>query len=129
MAERKTRFPGLIGPSNTQRSQRFDNQRTINMYVELSPLGAGKGQEPGVLISRPGLRPITTFANKPIRGLYATTTGNMMVAVAGAVLYYTTNNWETSTIIGLLSTSDGPVQFADNGSYIVTGKQIGRAHV
>lgn len=120
--EQKTRFPGLIGPSNKQRSQRFDNQRTVNMYVELSPLGAGKGQEPGLLLSRPGLRKVADLTNAPVRGLYATTDGSMMVAVAGAVMYYTTDNWATSTIIGLINTSSGPVQFADNGSAVTDSK-------
>ena len=68
--ENKQRFAGFVGPSNTLRSNRFDTQRLVNMYIEIDPLGAGKGQEPAVLVGTPGLKFQQSIGNGPIRCTY-----------------------------------------------------------
>lgn len=117
MAEKQNRITNIIGPSDPLSVTRFDSSRTINMFVELSPLGAGKNLEPGVLIATPGLRPKYTFASGPVRALYTPTADSGTVyVVVGNRLYYTEDDFGTVTEIGSLFTSTGYVAFADNGT-------------
>ena len=55
MAERlqKSNWP-FIGGSYQSRSRTFDSSRLVNMYIELSDIGAGKGGEPADLMACAG---------------------------------------------------------------------------
>ena len=120
MAESKQRFPGFVGPSNKLRSHRFDAQRLVNMYIELDPLGAGKGDEPAVLISTPGLVFQQTIGLGPIRATYTQSntaiswvvSGNQVFKIAGA-------NAIPQLISGSMMTSIGPVSVSDNGTQVI----------
>lgn len=120
MAEQKQRFPGFVGPSNKLRSHRFDAQRLVNMYIELDPLGAGKGEEPAVLISTPGLVFQQTIGLGPIRATY--TQSNLVVSwvVSGSQVYKISgSNAIPQLIPGAMMTSSGPVSVSDNGTQVI----------
>ncbi len=117
MSEKTNRITSFVGPSDPLAAGKFDSSRTCNLYVELSPLGAGKNQEPGYLIGTPGLRPVTSLGTGTVRALYTPTSDTRTVyAVLGNQLYQTTDGFATHTLIGSLNTSVGPVEFADNGT-------------
>lgn len=120
MAEQLQELPGFIGPSNKQRSERFDTQRTVNMYVELSGSGTSKGGAPAVLLSTPGLRVAHQFTGGTVRGLYTDTLGVATYVAIGSQLWVTTDKFTTVSKVGDLKTNEGPVQFADNGSAVTT---------
>lgn len=120
MAENKNRLPGFIGPANKGRSERFDCQRTVNMYLEIDPLGSGKGQEPAVLIATPGLKFQQTIGVGPIRATY--TQSNVIVSwvVSGNQIYKITGaNANPELIPGTLQSTYGPVQASDNGTQVI----------
>ncbi len=120
MAESKQRLAGFIGPANKGRSERFDCQRTVNMYLEIDPLGTGKGQEPAVLISTPGLKFHQTIGVGPIRATY--TQSNIVVAwvVSGAQVYKINGvNGIPELIPGVMQTTQGIVQASDNGTQVI----------
>lgn len=120
MSESKKRFPGFVGPSDRLRSGRFDCQRTVNMYVEIDPLGSGKGQEPAVMVSTPGLKFHQSIGAGPIRCTYTQSniaaswivSGNQIYKIEGA-------NGIPQLIPGAMITYSGYVQASDNGTQII----------
>ena len=120
MAENKTRFPEFIGPSNTLRVERFDCQRTVNMYLEKDPLGSGKGGEPYALVGTPGLKVLTGLptgvGTGPIRAVYSVSLNNAVYVVSGAEIYKLNSTLTVATLVGTMLTSTGFVSIADNGN-------------
>lgn len=120
MAEKKNRFPGFIGPSNQSRSKRFDDQRTVNMYLEIDPLGSGKGEEPAVLISTPGLEFVQAVGNGPIRCTYTQSNVVKTWIVSGNQVYSLTGaRAEPVLIPGTLNSYQGNVMATDNGQHVL----------
>lgn len=120
MAEKKNRLPGFVGPSYTSRASRFDCQRTVNMYIELDELGGGKGQEPAVLISTPGLEYQQTIGTGPIRATYTLSNQNLMYVVSGSEVYQLSAASAAPVLCtGTLTTNTGPVSVADNGLQVL----------
>ena len=118
--ENKTRFPGLIGPAYTTRVRRFDAQRTVNMYLELDALGAGKGGEPAVLISTPGLEYLQSIGAGPIRATYTVSNQELVFVVTGNEIYQLSGaNAIPVAIAGNLATSTGPISIKDNGIQVL----------
>ena len=116
MSEFKRRFPGFIGPSNETRAQRFDAQRTVNLFLELNELGTGKGGEPAVLLSTPGLKFLRALGTGPIRAIYTMSNQQVTVVVSGNEVYQLSSPQGTPVqIVGNLNTAIGPVSIADNG--------------
>jgi hypothetical protein len=116
MGEARKRFPGFIGPSNETRAQRFDAQRTVNLMLELNALGAGKGQEPAVLLSTPGLKFLKSIGVGPIRALYTMSNQQIAIIVSGSEVYQLSSPEGIPVRLdGNLSTANGPVSIADNG--------------
>lgn len=114
--ENKKRFAGFIGPSYQSRAKRFDNQRLVNLYIELDELGAGKGGEPAVLISTPGLEYLQTIGSGPIRATYTLSNQETTVIISGNEVYTITSATGTPTLLnGTLNTSTGAVSIRDNG--------------
>lgn len=134
--EKKNRFPGFVGPSYVSRARRFDNQRLVNMYIEIDELGSGKGGEPAVLISTPGLEYLQTIGNGPIRATYTLSnqdltfvvSGNQVFQLSGAnsVPVQLTNNLNTNS--GFVSIKDNGIQVlltdGTNGYYITIGTTV-----
>jgi hypothetical protein len=118
--ENKTRFPGFIGPAYTTRARRFDAQRTVNMYLELDALGAGKGGEPAVLISTPGLEYLQTIGAGPIRATYTASNQDLTYVVSGNEVYQLSGaNATPVAIVGNLNTSVGAISIKDNGIQVL----------
>ena len=120
MAESKQRFPGFIGPAYKSRSERFDCQRLVNFYIEMDALGAGKGQEPAVLISTPGLDFQQTIGIGPTRCTYVQSNTQVAWIVSGNQVYRLNGaNAIPQLISGTLNTTDGIVQASDNGTQVI----------
>jgi len=120
MAESKQRFKGFVGPSYIARSERFDCQRLVNMYIEMDNLGVGKGEEPAVLLSTPGLKFQQTIGIGPIRCTYTQSNTATSWIVSGNQIYSLTGVNAIPTLIpGTLNTSTGFVQASDNGTQII----------
>lgn len=111
------RFPGFIGPSYVSQSVNVDCQRAVNLFPEINALGTGKEKEVASLVSTPGLTLLLTLPESPHRGLY-TASNREVYAVGGNKLYSIDSNF-LATQIGVLSSSDGPVSMADNGTQLV----------
>ena len=120
MAESKQRLPAFVGPSYTSRASRFDIQRCVNMFIELNDLGAGKGQEPAVLIGTPGLKFLQTIGAGPIRATYTASNTAVTYVVSGNEVYALSGAMAVPIqLSGNLSTSSGPISIRDNGSFII----------
>ena len=119
MSEKKNQFPGFIGPSNTQRVSRFDCQRTVNMYLENDSLGAGKNQEPAVLIGTPGLSLFTSVGPGPIRCVYNVSNSQAIYIVSGNQVFVYPSPASNPVFLGVLTTFGGYVSCVDNGIDIV----------
>ena len=119
MSEKKNQFPGFIGPSNTQRVSRFDCQRTVNMYLENDSLGAGKNQEPAVLVGTPGLSLFTSVGPGPIRCVYNVSNSQAIYIVSGNQVFVFPSPASNPVFLGVLTTFGGYVSCVDNGIEIV----------
>lgn len=118
--ENRQRIPGWIGPSYQSRAGRFDNQRAVNFYLEQDELGAGKGQEPAVLIGTPGLRLKQMVGQGPIRAVYTLSNNSVMYVVSGSEVYQLSGSLSTPLrLAGTLLTRTGPVSIADNGTQLI----------
>ncbi len=113
------RFPGFIGPSYTLQSVNADCQRCLNLYPELNEIGTGKGGEIAALLHTPGLRALLDLGGSGfIRGAYTAANGQLFV-VKGNTFYRIDEGWTAYGTTGELSSSAGPVSFADNGTVVV----------
>lgn len=113
------RFIGFIGPSYTLQSVNVDCQRCVNLYPEMDEVGSGNEGEVASLVGTPGLRKLVTLPTAPVRGTYTDSTGQLW-AVGGNTLYSISSLWVATAVSGgTLSTSFGPVSFADNGLEVV----------
>lgn len=119
MAEKKIDFPGFVGPTNVMRVERYDAQRTVNLYLEMNALPNGKEDEPAILIGTPGLQFANTIGPGPIRALYVPSNNpNLMIVVSGGEVFsvvFDVTNDSNIVNIGSMKTSSGFVSFADNG--------------
>jgi Phage stabilisation protein len=111
------RFTGFIGPSYTLQSVNVDCQRCINLYPEMDEEGTGNEGEVASLVSTPGLRLLATLPTGPVRGVFCDSTGQLWAA-GGNALYQISSLWGAS-FVGFLNTSEGPVNFEDNGSQLI----------
>ncbi len=124
MAEKKVPFEGFVGPSYTDRAHGFDNQETINLYLEQDPTGQGKNKQPVIFMGTPGLKNLQTIGSGPIRGTY--TVSNQIVneqisyVVSGNEVYQLSGSNSIPILqVGTLTTSTGPVSISDNGIQIL----------
>lgn len=115
----QAKFP-FCGPSYVSRSRTFDCQRTINLYPEMSSIGAGKNAQPAVLYSCPGLKKVQTVGLGPIRGAHQTANAELGFVVSGnQVFQISSAQGAPVTVTGNLQTSAGTVSIADNGSHVL----------
>lgn len=112
-------FP-FVGGSYQARAKAYDNQRTVNMYLETSDVGAGKGGQPALLLPRSGLRKVQTLGAGPIRGAYTISNAQLSFIVSGNEVYQLSSAEGIAIqLVGNLNTSAGPVQMADNGTHVL----------
>lgn len=109
----------LVGGSYAARSPNFDNQKTINLYPEMSNSGTSK--DIAMLIGCPGLRLWSTMTDLPIRGTLRISATTAIVVAGGTVYRVTTLG--VATVIGTIATATTPVSMASNGLVVmlVTG--------
>lgn len=107
------RYPGFVGPTYTLRSPFMSADRCVNLYPELNELQNAKNREIGTLVGRAGEKLLATLGTGPIRGMYFTSTGRLLV-VSGYGVYRVDSDW-SYVLAGSLATSSGPVSIADNG--------------
>lgn len=77
------RYPGFLGPSNTNRTVNADSERSINLYPEI--LDAGTPRARVVQHGTPGLRVFVQMGNAPVRALFSQ--DGRTFAVAGHGFY------------------------------------------
>jgi len=104
----------LIGGSYTTRSIIASAQRCINYYSEVNPKGA---LVPTTHYQRPGLDKLFQVGNGPIRGLFRAS--NTVGYVVSGNQAFIINGDSSTTLLGSLETSSGPVSIADNGNNLV----------
>lgn len=116
--EAQVKITGAVGPYYNLDDIQFDAQRTVNLYLEYDELQTGADDEPWRAIGRPGKTQALSNSQGglagPLRGSWVTSDG-LCYFVAGGVLYQLNGATApfTYTVIGYLSTSNGPVDFAD----------------
>lgn len=106
----------FVGQSYTARSIDADNQRTLNCYLEMdnnSPRAAV------ALYGTPGLEFIGTISNGPIRAMLREK--SVIYVVSANEVYKTTKSGGvyTSSFLGNVGTSTGPIGIASNGAQIL----------
>jgi hypothetical protein len=104
----------LTGASYTSRSIIANAQRCINYYPEIN---TRNNIVPVTYYQRPGLVPITTVGQGPIRGLYRSSTGVGYV-VSGSGWYVLDDSFN-STLLGNIPSTGGPVSMVDNGFQVM----------
>lgn len=121
MAEqlKQSPFP-FVGGSYQARAKAFDCQRTVNMYLETSDVGAGKNGQPALLLPRAGLRRVQRLGTGPIRGAYTISNAQLSFIVSGNEVYQLSSALGVAIqLVGNLNTNAGPVQMADNGTHVL----------
>lgn len=114
----------FCGATYNGRSTNIDASRSVNFYPELTGTQDNKSQM--VMVGTPGLSPFLlsiAAQTAPIRGMY--TFNGVIYAVISNKLYSITTGG-TVTARGTLTTSNGRVEFRDNGiaSNGVGGNQL-----
>lgn len=115
----------LIGGSYTSRSIIASAQRCINLYPELNRKDA---LTPVTHYQRPGLRPVATIGQGPIRSLYRSSAG-AGYAISGSEVYRIFWDWTTKKIGNVTANRSNPCSMIDNGFggqvFIVDGSSNG----
>jgi len=104
---------GFVGTSYTAPSIYQDDQECINFFAEIDPT-----KQPGergivALYPTPGLLFQTQLASAEVRGLHTMSGEQILIAVAGNIVYKVTTAM-VATQIGTLTTSSGKVSISDN---------------
>jgi hypothetical protein len=104
---------GFVGTSYTAPSIYQDDQECINFFAEIDPT-----KQPGergivALYPTPGLTLRTQLAQFQVRGLHTMSGGQILIAVAGNIVYQV-NLSMVATQIGTLTTTLGQVSISDN---------------
>jgi hypothetical protein len=104
---------GFVGTSYTAPSIYQDDQECINFFAEIDPT-----KQPGergivALYPTPGLTLRTQLAQFQVRGLHTMSGGQILIAVAGNIVYQV-NLSMVATQIGTLTTTTGQVSISDN---------------
>jgi len=105
-------YPGFIGGSFTEQSLLADQERTVNLYVQLFPKTATSSTR-AALYPWPGVESFLDAGAAPCRGTY--TAAGRSFAVYGDTLIEINSNG-TKTVRGTVAWADNtPVSFAYNG--------------
>ena len=112
-------FP-FLGGSYEARSKTQDCSRAVNIFPEVHSLGMGKNNQPAAFYSASGLRPVQTLGLGPIRGAYTVSNTQLAFIVSGNEVYQVSSAEGTPIrVAGNLTTTNGPVLFADNGKHCI----------
>ena len=116
-----SKLPGAIGPDYLTTDIQFDSQISRNFYLEFDEMQTGVDGEPwrGILrFGKTNAIGATTLPG-PVRGSWVTS-NNLCFFVAGSDLFQLTGTGPPFSVtqVGTLSTSVGPVDFADFGGLL-----------
>lgn len=100
----------LAGPSSQLRAYKSESRRVVNWMPVLIESGTGKGGQSAYLKQVPGKVAKVTLGSS-LRGAFVAR--EVLYVVAGPKFYRIASDW-TATELGTLSSSSGPVDFADN---------------
>ncbi len=100
----------LAGPSGQVRAYKAESRRVVNWMPVRIESGTGKGGQQAYLKQVPGKVQKASLGSA-FRGLFVSR--EVLYGVAGSKLYRIASDW-TATELGTLSSSTGPVDFADN---------------
>lgn len=106
-----TQIP-FIGETSEGKSTFVDYQKTVNFYLEQSTAGRGKWS----LYSTPGHTVFSIIGLGVMRG--GIVFGDYLYTVSGNLLYRVTTTGG-ATLLGSISSSEGTVRFAHNGTQII----------
>lgn len=126
----KVPFDGFVGDSAVNRSSRFNDSRTVNMYPEANDSGSpSKGKQQFILHSVPGkeLRFDSGITGQNVRGLWQPSSNSgVAFAVIGSSVFKITSGLTSeglfsSTLLmsGQLLTTSGQVSISDNGLQVI----------
>jgi len=104
---------GFVGTSYTAPSIYQDDQECINFFAEIDPTKQQGERGIVALYPTPGLTLQTQLAAAQVRGLHTMSGGQILIAVAGNIVYQV-NLSMVATQIGTLATSTGQVIISDN---------------
>jgi hypothetical protein len=110
----------FVGASYQERSSNLDAQVCINLFPVLGESGTAKAV--AALYGTPGMRPIVTLDDAPVRGMHTPTDGSAAIVVSGSSVYRLSSAF-VATKIGTVDALTSLVSIADNGTQavIVTG--------
>lgn len=120
---------GFVGPSYVAASIYQDDQECINWFPEVDKNKKAESviaqDKRGViaLYPTPGLLlKVTLATGQPVRALWTIPGGATLLAVCGSG-FYTVSAFFSATLVGTLSSTNGPVSMTDNGTsaYLVDG--------
>lgn len=103
-------FP-FIGQAYADRASVVEAQECVNLFLEADPAGRN------ALLGTPGLKLFATIGAGPVRGVWKLAKGDVIV-VSGSEVYRVKRD-ATSTLLGTIGTSTGPVSISDNGQQCV----------
>lgn len=111
-------FP-FVGASYTTRTKRFDAQRSVNLYPEISE--SGNSRTVAALYGTPGLALWKNLAGGVVRGMLRVSAAYAIAVVGGNV--YRLDSAANATLIGTIVVDTAPVSMQYNGQavMIVTG--------
>ena len=104
---------GFVGTSYTAPSIYQDDQECINFFAEIDPTKQQGERGIVALYPTPGLTLQTQLAQFEVRGLHTMSGEQILIAVAGNIVYQV-NLSMVATQIGTLTTTTGQVVISDN---------------
>jgi hypothetical protein len=104
---------GFVGTSYTAPSIYQDDQECINFFAEIDPTKLPGERGIVALYPTPGLLLQTQLTNAEVRGLHTMSGQQILIAVAGNIVYQV-NLSMVATQIGTLTTTTGQVVISDN---------------
>lgn len=92
-------------------SDSLDVEECVNLYLEVSPSGRKK------LVKTPGLLSFADLGNAPVRGGHKPANYDAVMVCGNQV--YRVKSDATTTLLGTIGSSTGPVSMADNGTSLL----------
>ena len=103
----------FVGPAYTAPSITQDAQELICWYIEIDSTKPEGERGRYTLYPTPGLTALCTPAVGEVRGFGVSPDGASMIAIIGTGVYLVTSSY-TSTLVGSVLSSSGPINITDN---------------
>lgn len=109
----------FLGGSSQVRSRLADQQRALNVFIEMSQ---DTPRAPAVMYGRPGMSLLFTLDRAPVR--HSIRQGDYAFFVSGNGVYRVDGAW-TATLLGTIATAEGRVGMASNGVEVLIVDGVG----